>query len=428
MNNTVNLSELISRLASLTDTDTNTTRLFVREFFATVREALEHGEEVEIKNFGTFRRSDDPDQAAQGTVLFAPSAKLAREVNRPFAAFEPVVLAEGFDPEDVTPEDVDIAIEDTEDEPAPVTTETVVTEVPEIEETEPLFFEVPEDEAEADSETVTVTESEPVIEVDAAADSAFQTAAPELVEEPFEEPFEEPEPAYEPGHEPEYKASEDDSEVKTTPIPAPAPVPSFPEDDEEHDDEEPVAQPKGKSRAWLWWLLAACVIGCAGGYFAAMSGPSSLAEPEAVVADSLLQQDEAVTENSEATHIQTAPEPEAVRTGDAPAQEAAPVAAPAPAAAPATAPARAEAPAAPAEVYETVTPTNYLSIMARRHYGAQVYWVYIYEANADKLGHPDRIAPGTRVRIPDRSTIPGIGTPEGIRTAENKSRELRKRF
>ena len=42
--------------------------------------------------------------------------------------------------------------------------------------------------------------------------------------------------------------------------------------------------------------------------------------------------------------------------------------------------------------------------MARRHYGAQVYWVYIYEANADHLGHPDRIAPGTRLLIPPRST------------------------
>jgi hypothetical protein len=28
------------------------------------------------------------------------------------------------------------------------------------------------------------------------------------------------------------------------------------------------------------------------------------------------------------------------------------------------------------------------------------YWVFIYEANANKLGHPNKIKPGTQVVIP----------------------------
>jgi hypothetical protein len=38
--------------------------------------------------------------------------------------------------------------------------------------------------------------------------------------------------------------------------------------------------------------------------------------------------------------------------------------------------------------------------MARQYYGVMDYWVFIYEANANKLGHPNKIKPGTQVVIP----------------------------
>lgn len=80
-------------------------------------------------------------------------------------------------------------------------------------------------------------------------------------------------------------------------------------------------------------------------------------------------------------------------------------------------------------VYETVSASNYLSSMARRHYGAQVYWVYIYEANADHLGHPDRIAPGTRLLIPPRSTFPQAASEREAREiAQRKANEIRARY
>lgn len=58
---------------------------------------------------------------------------------------------------------------------------------------------------------------------------------------------------------------------------------------------------------------------------------------------------------------------------------------------------------ATAEVYDTVTPNRFLTTMARQYYNQMEYWVFIYEANADKLGNPNRIKPGTVVKIPARS-------------------------
>lgn len=59
-----------------------------------------------------------------------------------------------------------------------------------------------------------------------------------------------------------------------------------------------------------------------------------------------------------------------------------------------------ESASAPAEpVYDTVTQTRYLSIIARDHYGSKNYWVFIFKANP-QLTNPNRIAPGTKVLIP----------------------------
>lgn len=52
-------------------------------------------------------------------------------------------------------------------------------------------------------------------------------------------------------------------------------------------------------------------------------------------------------------------------------------------------------------VYDTVTSSRFLTTIARDHYGRKDYWVFIYEANSEKLKHPNRIRPGTQVVIPD---------------------------
>ena len=80
-------------------------------------------------------------------------------------------------------------------------------------------------------------------------------------------------------------------------------------------------------------------------------------------------------------------------------------------------------------VYETVTSTNYLATMARKHYGSYEFWVYIYKENESKLGHPDRIEANTVVVIPPASKY-GIdkNDPESIKRANTVAEEIYARY
>lgn len=54
-------------------------------------------------------------------------------------------------------------------------------------------------------------------------------------------------------------------------------------------------------------------------------------------------------------------------------------------------------------VYDTITHTRYLTTMAKDHYGNFNLWPYIYKENESRIGHPDRIRPGTRIVVPPLS-------------------------
>ncbi len=76
-------------------------------------------------------------------------------------------------------------------------------------------------------------------------------------------------------------------------------------------------------------------------------------------------------------------------------------------------------------VTDTIRRNRYLTTMARQHYGLMDFWVYIYEENAEKLGDPNRIKPGTVVVIPPAEKY-GIDrhSSESIRKAKLKSSEI----
>lgn len=73
--------------------------------------------------------------------------------------------------------------------------------------------------------------------------------------------------------------------------------------------------------------------------------------------------------------------------------------------------------------YDTVTSTTFLTTLARRHYGKMEYWVYIYDAN--DLGNPNRIPPGTKVKIPYKDQLPLTGNEEAdIAAAKKRAKEI----
>lgn len=397
MNETVNLSQLITRLSKITGADSNTCRRFVREFFDTLAECLAEGETVTVKGLGTFMKSSEPGADGNPRVLFEPDSTLAEEVNHAFSMFEAVELAEGITEADL--------------EPAPESK--------------------PEPVAEAEPAAAAETGPEPN-----KANKPNKTNNPEPESEPEEEqlppPIEVDEP--EPAEESNNSNSSDNSNKSGQPKPEPVRVafvpkeiekeeeeivPSFPED-EDGEDAEPLAMPEPKrSKVWMWILGIGLALGIVGGLAAGLLidvTPETLREDLAAAADST------ATDSVAMPVAEPQPDAEPAARPEAPQQQAS---APAP---PTPAPAATQAPAAE-PVYETVSSTNYLSSMARRHYGAQIFWVYIYEANADKLGDPDKIAPGTRLVIPPKSTLPnnGEGT-EARNIAQRKANEIQARF
>ena len=96
MNNTITLSQLITRLAAVTGVDNNTARRFLRTLFATVEDALAEGHSVTIKGVGTFRPVNDEFRGTGITVAFTPDKEIAAELNKPFEMFTAVELADGL--------------------------------------------------------------------------------------------------------------------------------------------------------------------------------------------------------------------------------------------------------------------------------------------------------------------------------------------
>ena len=78
-----------------------------------------------------------------------------------------------------------------------------------------------------------------------------------------------------------------------------------------------------------------------------------------------------------------------------------------------------------AVVVDKITSTRYLTTMARHHYGDMNFWVYIYEENSDKLGHPNKIKPGTEVVIPPKEKYNiNVFDTLSIEIAKEKAKEI----
>ena len=97
MNNTITLSQLITRLASATGVDNNTARKFLRALFTTIEDSLASGHGVTVKGIGTFRPINGDIAGSETMVSYTPDKELAAEINRPFEMFSAVELADGVE-------------------------------------------------------------------------------------------------------------------------------------------------------------------------------------------------------------------------------------------------------------------------------------------------------------------------------------------
>lgn len=198
------------------------------------------------------------------------------------------------------------------------------------------------------------------------------TVAPELEPEHIEEP-----PIYNPGPEPQHQLEPLVPEV----VPEPQPlVPDI------------VIKKQGLGCCWVLMIaFASLVVGFIAGWFASAYRPMPVPESAAVLAPEC-------SETPLSDSLPTIEPVEEVQT---------------------------ERPL----VLDTVRAGRFLATMARNHYGQMDYWVYIYEANAAKMGNPDYLEAGTVVIVPPADSL-GLepGNAEKIAEAKRKANEIYARF
>ena len=168
------IKDLAEILVQKHQLDSRSAEAFINAVIETIHEGLKNDRVVKVKGFGTFKLTAVREResinvntgervviSGHDKVSFTPDAVLRDLVNKPFAQFDTVVLADGVDFEDmpeIETEDADIAAEEAAEIPVQEETKAVSEQVeqePEpAPEPEPEVKEEPvaEDEPEADSE------------------------------------------------------------------------------------------------------------------------------------------------------------------------------------------------------------------------------------------------------------------------------------
>ncbi|NDV83741.1 HU family DNA-binding protein [Bacteroides sp. 51] len=120
MSDRLNTQDLIDLLINHRGIERKEAENFVKEFFALIEEGLEKDRFVKIKGFGTFKLVDVESRESvnvntgerieiQGhtKISFTPDTALRDIINKPFAHFETVVLNEGVEFNDITPDNTE---------------------------------------------------------------------------------------------------------------------------------------------------------------------------------------------------------------------------------------------------------------------------------------------------------------------------------
>ena len=393
MNEKITLPTLVNLLADKTGKQKKQCEDFLREFFNTLVDAMEAGENVRIKSLGTFkvvavepRKSVNVNTGEQmeipghNKIVFVPAKELAEEVNAPFAMFESIEIP-------------DNALED------------------------PLLS------SESESESAAQAEEDPL---PSSAISDQTVSAAQAEEDPL------------------LSSAISDQTVSA------AQAAGFPKPDEDSDENEQEFEIENESgldsfpivsqlneehtetrRNYRFLLGFACGVACA----AVICLCAYLFFFEKWVATVSEEKNTEVSVQAETSgqltdaDVRQVPEPDVsdsdkkdlIEASDADSKNEQM----------AKTEQTAEVPTRPSDepVYDTITKTRYLTTMAKEHYGNYNLWPYIYEENKAILGHPDRIRPGTKVIVPPLSKY-GVNPsdPDDIAKAKKKGVEIYARY
>lgn len=406
MNRTIALPALVAELARTNNCADETASEFLHALARVVSKGLAEDGTVTVSGIGIFKIIDKP---GGPEVDFLPDSELAAEVNAPFSLFEPVELAAGVSAADLDMETATATdVPEVPYAPAPAETE---------EATEPAAPVIPEP-----AKPEIPAGLPPVPVADPVTDTIPDTSVPETepgpgtgtVPEPQRKPETEPQP--EPAPEPE-------------PIPTPQPAPKPRTINETYSQttrtytaatREPVREERivkvvdrrpNRSTVALAAVIA-LVAGLVIGYLAYdwlnFNGPRNVeisAEKVNVhpAVPVVFETDTTATEvvpGDTARNAAAAAENRAAQSARATEK-------------------------APEIVTDTVGGRRYLSVIARQHYGKDIFWVYIYEENKDRISNPNNVPEGLVVVIPpaEKYNI-DPASKESVHAAERKANEI----
>ena len=427
MNEKITLPTLVSLLADKTGKQKKQCEDFLREFFNTLVDAMEAGENVRIKSLGTFkvvavepRKSVNVNTGEQmeipghNKIVFVPAKELAEEVNAPFAMFESIEIPDNA-LEDPLLSSESVSAAQAEEDPLPSSAISDQTVSAAQAEEDPLPSSAISDQTVSAAQA----EEDPLL---SSAISDQTVSAAQAAEDPLPS-----------------------SAISDQTVSA-AQAAGFPEPDEDSDENEQEFEIENESgldsfpivsqlneehtetrRNYRFLLGFACGVACA----AVICLCAYLFFFEKWVATVSEEKNTEVSVQAETSgqltdaDVRQVPKPDVldsdkkdlIEASDADSKNEQM----------AKTEQTAEVPTRPSDepVYDTITKTRYLTTMAKEHYGNYNLWPYIYEENKAILGHPDRIRPGTKVIVPPLSKY-GVNPsdPDDIAKAKKKGVEI----
>lgn len=445
MNARISLPELSRMIADSTGFDNKACELFMRELFATVTETIVAGENVKVKGIGTFksinveqRKSVNVNTGEQmiipehRKVTFTPDKALAEAVNAPFAMFEPVELNDAVTDEMLETAEQDHMDAETKNQVHANMVDRATPAMPakpEIQTTEPESDNADIMAGATDALTATVPEISAPIQTEPSGTAPEQS--PHVSTPP--PATTDPEPAHEPA--PESQEPNVISIMQHT-------------DEYDEDDMEACLETHGNrhksghfgrgfligalcSLALIGVVILAWRIILPDSYEAVVSAlssdrkteitshavtaqvvstPQTESEPQQIIEPDEISKPIEPVENDESAYVPTetsdkrfTAEIKEKSTNGSPAHE-------------------------PEIFTDKITKKRYLTTMAREYYGNYNLWPLIYDYNAG-LGHPDRIRPGTKIKVPSAETL-GIDPkdPAVIKKAKNRGAEIYRKY
>lgn len=459
---------------------------FLKEFFRIISSELERGESVRIKGFGTFKISDiEPRKSvsvASGEeveipghkrVLFVPSKELAAIVNAPFAMFEAnevdddisTDLLMTIDQEELenpfSEDTVDTTAEEETSE-AEVSSDTVeelqtvespaLSDMSEFSESSDFdsdfFSDQPEEFENSDSSEYSIEES---ITYESPDQDGYIVGDSHIYDEEETRDYFPDDSIETEAAEDALWSGEDSSAFSMAGKKKFFSFPSFPKREKRMEREKPSYDSRDRrcgGHRFLWGfitgILTIVIIGGALFYFFGLK-PLEDEFYRQGVEDAMLElSGGGIMESEEFTEEETPSLVEANET----AQTSAPSQTPAASTSPGQPAATVETPPAQqnsasqasasdavptrpsdAPIYDNVSTTRYLTTMAREYYGNMDLWPIIYEENKSRLGHPDKIKPGTRVVIPPlRKYHVDPKNPNDVKRIKAKGEEIYRRY